>query len=95
MSTRDSTPIRRTTTSIPNPAIAGQPPDDSEAPWQQLMVFNYLIFEAIDAMKQERATGNHTPLNYHWQQFAHHLRLNKPKLNACLDNFLADQEGFQ
>ena len=67
----------------------------NEVPWQQLMVFNYLIFETIEAMAQERANSDHTPLNHHWQQFIHHLRLTKPKLGACLDNVLADQEGLQ
>ena len=66
-----------------------------ETSWQQLMVFNYLMFETIEAMAQERNTGNHTPLNHHWQQFVYHLRLNRPKLGACLDNFLANQEGAQ
>ena len=65
-----------------------------EASWQQLMVFNYVLFEAIDAMKQESVTGNHTPLNHHWQQFIHHLRMAKPKLGACLDNVLTEQEGL-
>ncbi len=67
----------------------------SEAPWQQLMVFNYVLFESLDAMQQERATSNHTPINHHWQQFVHHLRIKKPKLGVCLDNFLVDQEGLQ
>ncbi|MBL4827099.1 MAG: hypothetical protein JKY66_05195 [Spongiibacteraceae bacterium] len=66
-----------------------------EAQWQQLMVFNYLMFETIEAMAQERASGNHTPLNHHWQQFVHHLRIEKPKLGACLDNVLSDREGVQ
>lgn len=57
-----------------------------EAPWQQLMVFNYVLFEVLDAMQQEQANGNHTPINHHWQQFVHHLRLSKPKLGAYLDN---------
>jgi hypothetical protein len=94
MSKRDSTPIRRVTTSTPNPTMVDTPPD-GEAPWQQLMVFNYLMFETIEVMAQERATGNHTPLNHHWQQFVHHLRIKKPKLGACLDNVLSDQEGLQ
>ena len=66
-----------------------------EVPWQQLMLFNYLMFETIDAMAQERATSNHTPLNHHWQQFIHHLRLNRPKLSDCLDKLMADLEGAQ
>ena len=50
------------------------------------MLFTYVLFEAIDAMRQERAKRIHTSLNHHWQQFVHHLRTNKPKLNACLEN---------
>ncbi|WP_444897807.1 hypothetical protein [Microbulbifer sp. SSSA005] len=38
-------------------------PTDSEAPWQQLMVFNYVMFEALDAMQQEKTTGNQAPIN--------------------------------
>ena len=57
-----------------------------KAPWQQLMIFNYVLFEALDAMQQEQANGNHTPINHHWQQFVHHLRLSKPKLSVYLDN---------
>ncbi|MFL0804275.1 MAG: hypothetical protein K6L81_11195 [Agarilytica sp.] len=72
---------------------------DSEASWQQLMLFNYVLFEAIDAMEQERLTQQHTPLNQSWQQFVHHLRLKKPKLGVCLDNLgndlLAKQGGLQ
>ena len=64
------------------------PQADSEAPWQQLMVFNYVLFEAIDAMEQERATGRHTPLNQSWQQFIHHLRRQKPTLGPYLDNWV-------
>jgi hypothetical protein len=98
MTKRDSTPIRRATTSTPNPATADSP-TDSEVPWQQLMVFNYVLFEAIDAIEQERASGQDTQLNQSWQQFVHHLRLRKPKLGACLDNLgndlLAKQEGLQ
>jgi hypothetical protein len=90
MSKRDSTPIRRAATSIPNPATTAEPSPNNEAPWQQLMVFNYILFEAIDAMEQERATGRHTPLNQSWQQFVHHLRLKKPRLSACLDKLLRD-----
>ena len=79
---------------VKNPTLA-----DDEAPWQQLMVFNYLVFEAIDAMKQERASGKPTPLNHHWEHFVHHLLLSKPKLRICLDNLgndlLAEQEGEQ
>ena len=85
MSKRDSTPIRCTTTSTPNPAMADSQPD-SEAPWQQLMIFNYVLFEVLDAMQQEQANGNHAPINHHWQQFVHHLRQSKPKLGAYLDN---------
>ncbi|MFS1526106.1 hypothetical protein ACL7TT_18700 [Microbulbifer sp. 2304DJ12-6] len=70
-----------------------------EASWQQLMVFNYVVFEAIDAMEQERLINQDTPLNHHWQQFVHHLRLKKPKLGTCLDNLgndlLAKQEAVQ
>lgn len=98
MSERDHTPIRRATTSTPNPATTDSP-TDSEVPWQQLMVFNYILFEAIDAIEQERATGQDTPLNQSWQQFVHLLRLKKPKLGACLDNLgndlLVKQEGLQ
>ncbi|WP_428623375.1 hypothetical protein [Sedimenticola sp.] len=83
-------------TKNPNPESPDLPPD-SEAPWQQLMMVNYLMFEAIDAMAQERAAGNHMPLNRHWQQFIHHLRLKKPGLGTCLDKlperFLAEQQG--
>lgn len=71
------------------------PTPADEAQWQQLMVFNYLMSETIEAMAQERASGDHTPLNHHWQQFILHLRLNKPKLSAYLDNVLAEQEGVQ
>ncbi len=71
------------------------PTSADEAPWQQLMVFNYVLFEALDAMQQERATGNHTPINHHWQQFIHHLRIKKPKLGVCLDNFLVEQGKIQ
>ena len=56
-----------------------------EAFWQQMMVLNYALYEAIDAMEQERASGHHTPLNRHWQQFIYHLRRRKPTLNQCLD----------
>ncbi|MEJ2446308.1 MAG: hypothetical protein P8Y42_23180 [Exilibacterium sp.] len=70
---------------------------DDEVFWQQLMVIDYLMFEAIDAMDQERTAANPTPINYHWQQFVHHLRLKKPKLGVCLDNlrdhFQAEQQG--
>ncbi len=66
-----------------------------EAPWQQLMVFNYVLFEVLDAMQQERATGNHTPINHHWQQFVHHLQLHKPKLSAYLDNLRNQFQGEQ
>ena len=74
---------------------AKNPTPTDEASWQQLMVFNYVVFEAIDAMKLERAAGNHTPLNHHWQQFIYHLRLNKPKLGTCLDRLLAELEVTQ
>ncbi len=53
-------------------------------------LINYLMFEAIDAMDQERATGGDCPLNLHWQQFVHLLRIKKPKLGAYLDR-LRDQ----
>ena len=71
-----------------------------EAPWQQLMLFNYLMFEAIDAMAQERASQSTTPLNDHWHGFVHHLRRRKTNVSACLDNltrdgFLQDTEGRQ
>ena len=66
-----------------------------EASWQQLMLFNYLLFETIEAMAQERAANQHTPLNHHWQQFIYHLRLNRPKLGDCLDKLLTDLEGLQ
>ncbi len=36
-------------TKTPNRAITDLSPDN-EAPWQQLMMMDYLIFEAIDAM---------------------------------------------
>jgi len=99
MSKRDSTPIQRATTSTPKPAMADSQPDN-EASWQQLMLFNYILFEAIDAMQQERLTNQqHTPLNQSWQQFVHYLRLKKPKLGVCLDNLgndlLAKQEAVQ
>ncbi len=82
-----------------NPATAETQPDD-ETPWQHLMIIDYLMFEVIDALKRERATGDHTPLNQHWQQFFHHLRKQKPRLGICLDNllhegFLAKWEGIQ
>lgn len=64
------------------------PPPDHEQPWQQLMLFNYVIHEAIDAMARERAAGRHTPLNQSWQQFVHHLRRQKPTLGLCLDSLL-------
>ena len=98
MSKRDLTPIRRATTSTPHPATADSPAN-SEAPWQQLMVFNYVLFETLDAMQQEQANGNHTPINHHRQQFVHLLRLKKPKLGTCLDNLgndlLTKQGGLQ
>ncbi len=93
MTKRDSTPIRRATTSTPK-ATADRPPSD-EAPWQHLMLVNYLVFEALDAMQQERASSSSrspTPLNDHWQGFIHHLRVQKPKLGACLDTL--GQEDF-
>ncbi len=74
-----------------NPAIAeANTPSNDEAPWQQLMIIDYLMFEAIDTMDQERATGGDCPLNLHWQQFVHLLRIKKPKLGAYLDR-LRDQ----
>lgn len=86
MTKRDSTPIRRAT-SIPNSATV-----ESEAPWQQLMVFNYLVAEAIDAMEEERSIGLDMPLNESWQQFLFLLRLKKPKVSTCLDRLI--QSGF-
>lgn len=67
----------------------------NETAWQQLMLFNYLLFETLEAMAQERANGQPTPLNDHWQQFAYHLRLHRPKLGECLDKLLTDLEGLQ
>ena len=94
MTERDSTPIRRATTSTPKPASAATLYDD-DVSWQQLILFNYVLFEALDAMQQEQASGNHTPINHHWQQFVYHLRLNRPTLGDCLDRLLADWEGLQ
>ncbi len=61
-----------------------------ETPWQQLMVFNYLILETVDALEREQASGQPTPLNDHWQGFIHHLRQHKPRLGPCLDNLLRE-----
>ncbi len=91
MTKRDSTPIRRVT-SIPNSATA-----DSEAPWQQLMVFNYVVFEVMEAMSREQATDPHAPLNHSWQQFMAQLRLQKPELCVYLETWfqqeLPDEQG--
>ncbi len=91
MTKRNHTPIRRATTSTPSPATA-DPQPDSEAPWQQLMVFNYVVHEAMDAMRRERVEAGHgRPLTQSWQAFVHHLRRQKPKLNACLDTLLQEE----
>ena len=87
MSKREFTPIRRAATSTPT-----NPPPGSDEPWQQLMLVNYLMFEAIDAMAQERAGQSTTPLNDHWHGFVHHLRQRKPNVNTCLYNLTRD--GF-
>ena len=74
-----------------DPATA-DPQDDTEALWQRMMVFNYVVYEVIDALEQERAAGQQTPLNQSWEQFTHHLRLKKPKLRTCFNKLLKD--GF-
>ncbi len=100
MATQHSKPGSRLhPTKTLNPANADIQPSD-ETPWQHLMVIDYLMFEVIDALERERATGEHTPLNRHWQQFLHHLQKQKPRLGVCLDNlmnngFLAKWEGMQ
>ena len=76
------------------------PPADNEAPWQQLMVFTYIIHETLAAMQQERDNGDQPqPLNRSWQQFTGHLYRHKPQLKRCVENLhqtlLTEQEGRQ
>ncbi len=74
-----------------NSATADLSPDN-EVSWQQLMSFNYVLHEVIDAMERERTTCRLQPLNQSWQNFVYQLRIKKPKLGTCLDHWLRD--GF-
>ena len=74
------------------------PPADSEGPWQQLMLFTYILYETQAVMAQERAKPDQPqPLHRSWQQFTGHLYRQKPQLKRCVENLhqalLAEQEG--
>ncbi len=70
--------------------ISNREESNPETPWQQLTFIIYVMHELADAMEQERAANNGTPMHQSWQQFLSHLQERKPKLfstiNAMLQN---------
>ena len=94
---KSGTPLHPTPTTTPATDHAAP---DSEAPWQQLMLFTYLLHETQAAMAQERDNPDQPqPLNRSWQQFTGHLYRHKPQLKRCVERLhqalLTEQEGRQ
>ena len=70
-----------------------QPADaDTEALWQQLMVFNHALHETLDAMEQERISQAPPRIQQHWQGFIQALQQRKPNLSQQLDQLLGAQK---
>ncbi len=61
---------------------------NSEARWQQQTMIIYVMHELTDAMEQERAANNGTPMNQGWQQFLFHLQKRKPQLITVINSML-------